>query len=86
MEKKEEKQSIQPFENSSKYLPFPQIVLNNFIGGISWALGATVGLSLIIAILTLIIQNVNFNLIPVIGSFISNVINFVLANNPNFKK
>ena len=58
-----------------------QIFINNFIGGIAWALGATIGLALIIGILTLILKNVN--VIPVVGSFIADTIKFIIAKNPN---
>jgi hypothetical protein len=58
-----------------------QIFINNFIGGIAWALGATVGLALIVTILTLILKNIS--LIPVIGNFIGDIINFIIQKNPN---
>ncbi len=74
----------QPFERFG--LKLPEIIFNNFIGGASWAFGATVGLAVIVTVLTLIVQNVDFNLIPVVGSFVSNVIDFVMQNNPNFHK
>jgi Na+-translocating ferredoxin:NAD+ oxidoreductase RnfA subunit len=58
-----------------------RIFINNFIGGIAWALGATIGLALIVTILTLILKNVN--VIPVIGNFIGNIIQFIITKNPN---
>ena len=58
-----------------------QIFINNFIGGIAWALGATIGLALIAIILTLILKNVS--LIPVIGNFVGDVVKFVIQKNPN---
>jgi hypothetical protein len=58
-----------------------QIFTNNFIGGIAWALGATVGLALIVGILTLILKNVN--VIPVVGNFIADTIKFIISKNPN---
>lgn len=58
-----------------------QIFINNLIGGIAWALGATVGLALIIAVLTLILKNVN--VIPVVGNFIADTIKFIISKNPN---
>jgi len=58
-----------------------RIFVNNFIGGIAWALGATVGLALIIGILSLILKNVN--LIPVVGDFVGKVIQFIIEKNPN---
>ncbi len=73
----------QPYEKASK-LSKKEIILNNFLGGIAWALGATVGLSFIFILLGIIAKEVN--LVPVVGSFVSQVINFVLANNPNLHK
>lgn len=75
--------NLQPYENSSK-LSKKEILLNNFFGGIAWSLGATVGLSFIFTLLGILAKHVN--LVPFVGSFVSQVINFVLANNPNFHK
>lgn len=74
---------LQPYERSSK-LSLPEIIFNNFVGGFSWGLGATVGLALFFTVLTLIAKNVN--LVPVVGSFVSDIINFILATNPNLNK
>ena len=60
------------------------IIINNFIGGLSWAVGATIGIALIVALLTFIIRNVN--LVPVIGNFISDVIKEIIATNPQWTK
>ncbi|HKC14784.1 MAG TPA: DUF5665 domain-containing protein [Patescibacteria group bacterium] len=48
-----------------------QIIVNNFIGGISWGLGATIGLAIILAILTLVLKTVN--LVPLVGDFAAKV-------------
>jgi hypothetical protein len=72
---------LQPYEKAST-LSKKQIIINNFFGGIAWALGATVGLSFIFTLLGILAKNVN--LVPFVGSFVSQIINFVLANNPNF--
>ncbi len=74
--------NLQPYENSSK-LKRHEIILNNFLGGIAWALGATVGLSFIFILLGYLAKEVN--LVPVVGSFVSQVINYILATNPNVK-
>jgi hypothetical protein len=58
-----------------------QIFINNFIGGIAWAIGATVGLALIVALLTLILKNVN--VIPFVGNFIADTIKFIISKDPN---
>ena len=43
------------------------IFFNNLLGGIAWGLGATVGASIIIALLGFIIAQLHF--IPIIGTF-----------------
>ena len=63
---------------------FKDIIFNNFVGGIAWGLGATVGVSIVIAILGLILKNIN--LVPFIGNFVSQITNYVLQNNPQFIK
>jgi len=73
----------QPYEKATK-LSMKEILINNFLGGIAWALGATIGLSFIFTLLGILAKNVN--LVPIVGTFVSNIINFILANNPNFHK
>ncbi|RJQ25386.1 hypothetical protein C4577_05780 [Candidatus Parcubacteria bacterium] len=58
-----------------------QMLINNFLGGIAWGLGVTIGLSIVLSILGIILKNVN--LIPVVGQFVSQIVDFVLQNNPN---
>lgn len=58
-----------------------EIIINNFIGGISWGLGATVGASIVLALFGLIFSKIN--LIPFVGNFILEITNFVNQNNPN---
>jgi len=61
-----------------------RILRNNFIGGISWGLGATIGVSIILAIIGLILHQIN--LIPVIGKFVAGVVKFISENNPHLLK
>jgi len=58
------------------------VFFNNFLGGIAWALGATVGLSVIAVLFGIILKNIN--LVPYVGNFVSGVLNYVLQNNPHF--
>lgn len=74
---------VQPFERSSK-LRLPEVIFNNFIGGMFWGVGATVGVALFFFIVTIIAKNIN--LVPVVGSFASEVLSFILATNPNLKQ
>ncbi|KKQ95136.1 MAG: hypothetical protein A3C27_00665 [Candidatus Levybacteria bacterium RIFCSPHIGHO2_02_FULL_39_36] len=61
-----------------------QIFINNFIGGIAWGLGATIGLAIVLTTLGLVVSKVN--LIPVVGTFVSNILSFVLQNNPQLMR
>lgn len=60
-----------------------EMMLNNFLGGISWALGAVFGAGIILAIIGFIISKINF--IPIIGNLVINVAEFVKANQTSFK-
>lgn len=60
------------------------IFVNNFIGGIAWGLGATVGLAIILAVLSFFINQLNP--LPIFGSFIANLLKPVLQSNPQLLK
>lgn len=77
MEEKE-----QPFRRPS--FPIKKILFNNFLGGLAWAAGATVGFSIIVTVFGFIIKNVNF--IPIVGSFASQVVDFVISTNPHLQQ
>lgn len=47
------------------------IILNNFIGGISWGLGATLGLAIVLTVLGFILSKLDW--IPVVGEFVSKI-------------
>lgn len=55
-----------------------KIMLNNFLGGIAWALGSVIGLAILFTILGLIVHYVN--LIPYIGNFIAEIIKYLQIN------
>ena len=73
---------MEKYEGVKRHLK--DIIFNNFVGGIAWGLGATVGVSIVIAILGLILKNIN--LVPFIGNFVSQITNYVLQNNPQLIK
>jgi hypothetical protein len=54
------------------------IMINNFIGGLFFALGSTVGLAIIIALLTFILSKVN--LIPFLGSYLAELNKFIMTH------
>ncbi len=55
-----------------------KMILDNFIGGISWALGVWVGATLVIALLVFILSKVNY--IPLVGDFIVNILKYIGEN------
>lgn len=57
-----------------------EIFMNNLLGGLAWGIGATIGLSLLIAFLGIAVHYVN--LVPLIGNFVSEVIEFIINKNP----
>ena len=64
--------------------PRKHIFLNNFLGGLAWGLGATIGLSLIVFVLGLLAKYVD--LVPLVGDFVARVIEFILQNEPQLVK
>lgn len=58
-----------------------EIFFNNLVGGIGWALGATIGATLILAVLGIILKQIN--VVPFIGSFVSNIVTYVEKNGPS---
>lgn len=61
-----------------------ELFINNFIGGVAWGLGATVGLALVLTLLGIVVKQIN--LVPFVGSFVADVLNFVLSNNPELRQ
>lgn len=64
--------------------PKRKIFMNNFVGGIGWGLGVTVGLSALLGITSFLLSRINF--VPVIGHFTSEVVQFVQDNGPQRSK
>lgn len=54
-----------------------RIVFNNFLGGIAWGVGATIGLSLVLAILAFIVQQLHF--IPGVGESASDIYKSIIG-------
>lgn len=56
-----------------------KIFVNNFLGGLAWALGSTIGLAIIASLLTFLLTKVD--LIPVIGTYLAKL-NAFMATHP----
>lgn len=54
------------------------VLMNNFMGGIAWGMGATVGVSIVIAIFAFVANLLDP--VPYIGEFVSNIYQYVLLN------
>lgn len=76
------KKEPQPYERASTRLKWYEIIFNNILGGISWGIGATVGVAIFFSVISLIARNLDFNFVPIIGSFVSEIIDFILSTNP----
>lgn len=53
----------------------PAILLHNFLGGIAWGLGVTVGAAIILALGGFLISNID--VVPFIGEFVANIAEYV---------
>lgn len=60
-----------------------KLLIDNFLGGIAWGLGLTVGLSLVLTILGFIISQIDF--IPVFGKLFSEIFNYAYSINPKLR-
>lgn len=71
---------------SQKYdksdLSIKKNILNNFVGGVSWGIGITLGATLLLAIIGYAISQINY--IPIVGNFVVQIQEFVEENNQQF--
>lgn len=61
-----------------------KMIIDNFLGGISWSLGVFAGGTIVVAILIFIFSKVN--LVPIFGGFLSDVTKNVLQSNSELLK
>ncbi len=66
------------------YMSRKQMIINNFIGGISWGAGATIGLALFFAVLGLVLNKIDW--IPVVGEFLTKLNVYISQNTPHLLK
>ncbi len=60
-----------------------RMMMDNFLGGISWSLGVVIGGAFVLAILGFLISKVN--VIPIVGDFVGQIMYFVETNQPGFQ-
>ena len=56
------------------------ILWHNFLGGVAWGLGITIGAAIILTLGGFVLAKVN--LIPIIGTFVADIVEVVQENNP----
>ena len=61
-----------------------KIIINNFVGGMCWGVGLTLGAAFLVAIIGYTLSKINY--IPIVGTFVGNVMQFVEENNEQFEK
>ena len=61
-----------------------KLLVNNFLGGLAWGLGATVGVAIFFAVIGFIGSQIG--IVPFIGSFVADVIQFIADKNPSLVK
>lgn len=67
------KQKHQPYE--AVQLRRRTIMMNNFLGGISWAVGTSIGLSVVVTLLGILLRQIG--LVPIVGEFVLSVTDFI---------
>lgn len=61
-----------------------KIIINNFVGGMFWGVGLTLGAAVLIAIFGYTLSKVNY--IPIVGTFVGEVQQFIAENSEQFEK
>lgn len=51
------------------------IFINNLIGGVAWAMGATIGAALIVSMVGIILAK--FDTVPVVGSYVKAINSYI---------
>lgn len=65
--------ACQQYENI--YRSKKEMILNNFLGGIAWGIVSTVGLAIVLALLGLLLRNID--VIPFVGNFVAQITHYV---------
>lgn len=57
------------------YRPLGKMFLDNFLGGIAWGLGVTVGFGILVAVLSLVLSRIDF--VPIIGQLLKDLVPYL---------
>lgn len=57
------------------------MLVDNFLGGITWSIGVWVGTTIVVALFVFVLSKMN--LVPFIGEFVSAVSDYVTSANPH---
>lgn len=71
--------NLEPHEKV--YRTKKRIIIDNFVGGIAWAIGATLGAAIIITVLSSLLNKLDF--VPLVGDFVSSVTEYMEKRTPN---
>lgn len=62
-------------QHENIYRGMKKMLYHNFLGGIAWGLGASLGVTIILALLGFLLASVDF--VPVIGDFFTQVNEYI---------
>lgn len=62
--------------------PRKKMLIDNFLGGIAWSFGVTIGGAVIIALVAFILANVDY--VPVVGDFVLSIADYISNNQRPF--
>lgn len=55
------------------------IIVKNFLGGIAWGVGSLVGATVVVTLIVAILKSINF--VPLIGNFVTQILQYVETRN-----
>lgn len=70
----EEKQPGESYKNVTR--PLRKILFYNFLAGMAWGIGTTIGVGAILTLAVFLVSKVNF--VPVFGGFLAQILEFSL--------
>lgn len=58
--------------------PLQQMLWQNFLGGVAWALGVTLGLTVVVTLVGFLLAQLDF--VPIVGDLATGIVQFVEEN------